>query len=450
MSDSFLDKFKNENYDTNTSEKKETIKSDKTNGKVFQDESSSSKTSETISKDVVSNTKEEIKEIGRHVEHDVDIDYEYQKKRKQRKWIMIGASIATTIIVVITLIMINLTTITDVVGQNVGEVKNWADANNISLEIEYVFSTEHDENIAVSQNISSGSAVFKGKTMDIEVSKGADPEEKIEIPDIQSMSLDEIDQWVEDYKLTNVKIKRQFSSEIETNRVIDFSFEEGVDALSYARKNQLQIVISRGEETFEKNIEVKDFTNKPRTEVEEWGRTNGVTIIFEEDASDTITKDMVISQNVPKGTLVSKEDTITIVISYGKAITIPNFQGIFKESADTNFPNLSIIVKEQYHGSIAYGGLISQSVPVNHSVREDDNMVILVYSIGKPYIDDLTTMTEKELAEYFYFFRVGGANITYTIEYISGDAELKGTIASASKRNEFINMNENIHIQIYR
>lgn len=468
MSDNFLDKFSNKNY-SSTSQPENTKKENHSTDIEETSEIEVSVDDVKPKKDVSSKIEESTNNIkpapkhaakenivskpevtSRHVEHDVDIDYEYQKKRKQKKLIIIISSVVVTAIVITSVIMMNLVTIMDTVGKNIGEVKNWAKSNNITLEIDYSYTTKYDENLVISQETDPGKKVFKGKTLNIKVSKGADPEEKIEIPDINTMSLDDINQWVETNKLSNVKITKQFSEEIEKNKVLEHKFEDGVSAETYKRKNQLQIIVSKGKETFEKNIEVKDFTNLSKAEVEAWGKTNEVTIAFEEAASATVMKDMVISQSVAVGEKVSKEDTITVVISYGKSILVPNFGSVYKDDAATDYIDLAVIVKEQYHGTVGYGGLISQSVPAGSYVREENNNVTVVYSLGKPYVDDLTQMTEKDLAEYFYNFKAKGANITYTVEYISGDFELKGTIAYASKRSEFVSMNENIHIQIYR
>lgn len=466
MSDNFLDKFSKTNYSstspkTKDVEERKVLPTPKEKPDVKEKEAPSVPQEQTDGHKEkkppiqIKTPKHAAQEVlttpsSRHVEHDVDIDYDYQKKRKQKRFIIIIASVVTTAIVIASLIMMNLVTITNLVGKDISEAKAWAKSNSIELEIDYVFDIKHDENKIISQNIKANKKVFKGKKVSIKASKGADPEQTIEIPDIQNMSLEEITTWISTYKLSNAKIVKNFSAEIETNKVISFKFEEGIDANTYKRKNQIQIVISKGPEVFEKNIDVKDFTNKTKAEVEEWGRTNEVPLVFEESASDTVVRDMVISQSIPSGTKVSKEESITIVISTGKAFKVPSFYGIYKESAMTDYIDFNIVIKEQYHDSVGYGGLISQSVPANTLVKETDNTIFLTYSLGKPYIDDLTQMTEKELAEYFHSFNASGASIGYTIEYIGGDPELKGSIASASKRNEFISMHENIYIKIYR
>jgi serine/threonine-protein kinase len=445
MADNFLDKFSEKNYTSDISNEKAQEKKNVKPKEIVAEE-----TNIPVSSIPKQATKEARNVFRKHVEHEIDVDYEYQNKRKKRKLIIIITSILAIVIVIASIVMFNLVSVIDGVGKNIGEIKNWANTNNITLEVEYEYSVKYDENIVISQNLEAGKRVFKGKTMKIKVSKGADPEEKIKVPDINAMTLDQINDWVEENKLSNVKITKQFHAEIEKNKVIEYSFENEVTAETYQRKNQLRIIVSKGKEVYEKNIEVKDFSNKSKAEVEEWGKTNEVAIVFEEGASDTIASGMVMSQSVTSGTKVSKEDSITVVISYGKAVIVPSFYGIYKEDATTDYPNLNVVVKEQYHDTIVYGGLISQSVPKGTALREADNTVIVVYSLGKPYIEDLLQMTEKDLAAYFYKFKAAGANITYVVEYISGDSEQKGTIASASKRSEFVGMNEIIYIKVYR
>ena len=61
------------------------------------------------------------------------------------------------------------------VGENYEEVKKWATENKINIEEEYIYSSEYQENIIISQSIKENSKLKKNDTIKFTISKGEVP-----------------------------------------------------------------------------------------------------------------------------------------------------------------------------------------------------------------------------------------------------------------------------------
>jgi len=202
---------------------------------------------------------------------------------------------------------------------------------------------------------------------------------------------------------------------------------------------------------FEKNIQVPDFKNKTKSEVELWITDKGFInkAIFEEIYHDEKQADEVISQSINPGEKVSRDDIITFEISKGKAIKAPDYSQTEMVSFDTvNTHGAHVISKEIYTMTYAYGAFVEQSVPAGTMMNDNPELTIVVYySIGKPFIKDLVGQSEGDLPAFFYEFKGKGANLEYNTYYIS-DCAPKGTVVNASKNNEFLNTEDVIDVYV--
>jgi hypothetical protein len=77
------------------------------------------------------------------------------------------------------------------------------------------------------------------------------------------------------------------------------------------------------------------------------------------------------------------------------------------------------------------------------------NQLTVVYSEGKPYIDNLIGTSEKDIPAYFYAFKQKGLAIPYSITYVDSSVE-KGKVVTVSRFNEFLSSSETIAIGISR
>jgi serine/threonine-protein kinase len=111
---------------------------------------------------------------------------------------------------------------------------------------------------------------------------------------------------------------------------------------------------------------------------------------------------------------------------------------------------VTTIIHTRYDEYIPYGNLISQSIlPGTKLSDKDDKTIMVVYSLGLPYLKDLRgTTNEGELQKLFFDeFQSKGANITYTVNYVQSSSP-KGTVIYQSTYESLVPLNFNVRLTI--
>ena len=384
-------------------------------------------------------------------EHIVEKDEKYQNRKRVRYGIIGGSAIVGCLLIIFIVRLMNQVEIKDFVGTSISEAKTWALTNQITLEVDEVFDTEHDEFMIIDQSVKANGKLQKGSVLKLTVSKGADPDERIEIPDLETMTLNEVNEWRRSLRLDNITVREEYDDEVEAGQFIKKEFARDVDEENYHRRDGLVVYMSKGEEVFETNISVPDFKDKSKTEVEKWAKENEIELTIEERASSSVQRDDVISQSIEAGEKIAKRDEMTVVISLGKAVSVPNFANFTSEDATSADQGLPILVQRRYSATVPFGRLISQSLPTGNEIIIDDEMptITVIYSEGQPYMENLINESEHKIPEYFHNFTSRGANITYTINYVDSN-EPKGNIVWMSKHSQFLSMTDHININVSR
>ena len=120
-----------------------------------------------------------------------------------------------------------------------------------------------------------------------------------------------------------------------------------------------------------------------------------------EDFSDDVEKGCVISQSIPEGEKIEKAVTeVTITISKGPAVEIPELAGLSQEDAQKKVEDLHLVwgeAKEEYSDSVEKGMIISQS-PEPGEISEEEGTVSVVVSLGIQQVEvpDVSGKTKKE------------------------------------------------------
>lgn len=253
------------------------------------------------------------------------------------------------------------------------------ETTGIIFNEEYNF--DYDEGVVLSQSVKEGSKVKQDVKLTFLLSKGADPDELISVPDIQSMSKQDIKDWISENKLTKTKISTAYSETVEEDEVIDFKFT-GCDEDSFTRSSTLKINVSKGPAPAGK-VTVNDFLNKPYSTVETWAKENKVELSKTEDYSDKVEKGLVVSQSISSGKAINEGETLYIVVSKGKAIVMEDFSD-YKDTKDiTAWAAKNGVIAEikDYYAGEDIGTVISQTPKVGTNLSEGDYIEVIV-SLG--------------------------------------------------------------------
>ena len=269
------------------------------------------------------------------------------------------------------------------VGKKVGDVSAWVsqyeiEKSKVAMTEEY--SLEYDKDVIISQSVDEGKKIKKSTPLNFVVSKGADPDESIEVPDLESMSEDEIRTWISDNKLSKTKVNQQYSSTVEKGVVISVDFSKS-DSENFTRASSLIINVSRGPEPAG-TVSVQDFVNKTYSEVEAWAKQKKVEVEKVEAFSDSIVAGNVISQSIASGELLKADEKLTVTVSKGKGVTIPNLVGYDKVMLETWTAEVSkasiSIVKREVYNEAAEGSVVGQDVKAGTQLGNGDVLVLTI------------------------------------------------------------------------
>ncbi|MCL2871025.1 MAG: PASTA domain-containing protein [Coriobacteriia bacterium] len=381
--------------------------------------------------------------------HVVKKDKAYDKKKIVR-YLAIAASILALAALAFGVFFItNQVEVRGFVGVQVTEARTWGIQNRITIEVREVYSLDAESGVVLSQNREPETRISRGSVLSLEVSKGPDVTEVIELPDFEAMTTQEVREWRQEVAALNANVNEEYSAEVEQGRFIRLEFtDSSVTKDNYTRADGLLIYMSRGVQVFERNIVVPNFVGDPLSRAQEWAREQGIELKLEEAPHDTVETGNVSAQNIDADERIARGDELTLTVSQGPAITVPNFSTISFEDA-TEVIELNVRVQRRYSASASFGRLMSQSIPAGTELVGEGHVITVVYSLGRPYMDNLIGQSESVLAEQFYSFTSQGANITYQVFYVDGH-EPRGTIVDMSRHGQFLSMSDHVRIDVSR
>ena len=282
-------------------------------------------------------------------------------------------------------------TLPDFRGKNISEVSTWAKQNKMESSAiatsEPVYSMEYEKGVVVEQSVAGGKKVKKDTPITFTVSNGPDPDEKIAfLTDIKSMTSGEIQSWISENKLLKAKVVTQYSDTVESGNVISYEVKNGSEE-EFTRGTTLNVICSKGPAPAGQ-VTVDNFVGKMYADVESWANTKKIKLNKTEAFSDQVDKDKVISMDKKQGETLKEGDTLSVVVSKGKGVKIPNLVGYTKEqleawSADSD--NSVLVVKKEIYNAAPAGSVIEQSLKAG-SVVESGEVLELTISLYLPIL----------------------------------------------------------------
>ena len=268
------------------------------------------------------------------------------------------------------------------------DVYTWKDKNNIIVNEVYEYSDIIPEYYVISQDVSSSTLTKDVKEINLIISKGPDYNKETVVPSFTGWKYDDVIKYLEDNYLNNVEISFSESN----NQVDTVIYQDGSGTRK--RNDLIKITFSKGEIS---PIEIIDFTDKSLLYTESWLTKHDFKYEIKYENSETIKKDYVINQSVKNEVKDPSIDTITITVSKGKIIKVPDFSTMDIESINKWIMenNLKITYEEIYDEEISLGDVISSNFEKD-AVIETGSEVEIVISKGKlemPKLDNVNDFT---------------------------------------------------------
>ena len=274
------------------------------------------------------------------------------------------------------------TTVPLVTGLPQSEAEAALTAAGLVAKIEYTASDTVAEGIVVSQSLSDGQKVSKGREIELTVSSGA---AKVEVPPLVGSS-QRIAQLTLPNLGLNVEIDSEYNDEVDKDQVIMQSPEGGTQV---EPGSTVKLLISLGEEPIQFNM--INMVGLTLTEAQKYISDNKLTLAsINRERSDEVAAGIVIGQTPGEGVSVSSGDEVTLTVSEGPGPTLRSYtvNYVLPEDVDENEEELGLmhtvtITVDDVKGSReVYNQQHSGGGSVSHTVEYYNSGVITLYVDG--------------------------------------------------------------------
>lgn len=323
-------------------------------------------------------------------------------KRNYKKFIIIIGAIFLTLIILFLLRRTTDVVLPDMTGWQLEKIQSWVKKNHENTTFTGVYTLEYPVNTFISGDVPVGQKIAKGHSLAITYSLGGDPIEPIDLVNFKALTLQEVKAWIDENKLTGITIKYENSEVVPKDAVISYEIIDGT-AETFLRKNRITLYISKGNQSTTDPFAMPDFMGKSEGEVIQWADEQQIEVIINKTFNPSVEFGKVFKQSIKKETKITQKDTVTISLSLGAPIEVPDFTGFSRTEASelAALYGLSVFFKHQVSG-LTLDSVISQDISAGSEI---DKTQIVTLNIAKetlmisiPNFIGLTTTEATSLA----------------------------------------------------
>ena len=297
------------------------------------------------------------------------------------------------------------------------EVIEWKQSNDLSdemVKIRYEYSEEVEEGQVSYQSVKEGESISGGIT--IVISLGYNPDLEVALPSIDNMTKATMKEWLDENKFSNYSFEYVLDEENEIDKVIKLNVEGKAK-----RSDEIIVTISAGNDIDNVVITVPDFSTYTKAQIDEWADNNRINVKYNYVISSAYPEGKIIEQSIEAESEMRVGDSITITISQGNGLSMPDFYNSSRSSVDNWSKENNIKVNYYY--------VESATIKENYVVSTDPKAGILIGSGNtvKVYLssgqaeeevtvaDDKLNSTEASFIEYIKSLglNVNKSNVTY-------------------------------------
>ena len=297
---------------------------------------------------------------------------EAERKRKRRNKIIIGVVVALAVVAVVATAVVSLLGSSSQT-QTVPNLMNLTQEQAIAEieasdffevgEITEEYNDSVEAGLVIDQDPAANTEASEDTAINLTVSKGAEPVEQVEVPDLTNLTPEAAETLLEQYGLVGRVGDSQESDEIEAGRVCAQDIDEG-EMVDVGTTITYHISTGAGQKVIPNVVGDSQASATSRLE------TLGFVVNVEYASSDTVNEGYVISVSPNANTSADAGSTVTITVSTGPEVEyayVPYMTGQTYASAKAYLESLGFTV-ELASGSSESGIVMLQSAVGNQEV----------------------------------------------------------------------------------
>lgn len=263
-------------------------------------------------------------------------------------------------------------------SKNLTKAINWTEKNDIKTNQDFEYSDTTKKYNIISQSEKAETLTKNIDTVDFVVSNGPDYNKEIILADMTGWNIDDVLKFINENFLNNVSINFEENLNIKKDTIISQNKTGQIK-----RSEPIIFTVSLGDKAALSPIKLKDLKNESLLNASVYLGRNGILYQLKYEFSNQIEKGHVISSSPKAGTTVKPDELITLTISKGKEIKVPNLKNktmseITKWMVENN---LQINYSDRYDNNIKSGRVIESNYKEG-DIIEEGTTVDVVFSKG--------------------------------------------------------------------
>ena len=258
----------------------------------------------------------------------------------------------------------------DFSGKSKFETEFYLKQHFIKYRIEYGFSKDVKKGLVFKQSVKAGTKVkVNSDEVVITISKG--PE--IKIVELRGMSLSEVTDWVIKNKL-KLEFDDAYDDSVKENHVISCNYKIG-DVVEEG--TVIKVIISKGKLVMQSFNDINEFRM--------WAQKYNIQYNEVQEFNSEVPQGGIIRFSHKEGDTIKNGDTITVTISNGEKITVPNVVGLTKDAATSKLKGAGLGYNFVYsYSSTTTGQAIKQSISAGSGVAKGTTVTVTLSNGPKP------------------------------------------------------------------
>ncbi len=258
----------------------------------------------------------------------------------------------------------------DFSGKSKFETEFYLKQHFIKYRIEYGFSKDVKRGLVFKQSVKAGTKVkVNSDEVVITISKG--PE--IKIVELRGMSLSEATDWVIKNKL-KLEFDDAYDDSIKENHVISCNYKIG-DVVEEG--TVIKVIISKGKLVMQSFNDINEFRM--------WAQKYNIKYNEVQEFNSEVPQGGIVKFSHKEGDTIKNGDTVTVTISNGEKITVPNVVGLTKDAATSKLKGAGLGYNFVYsYSSTAKGQAIKQSISAGSGVAKGTTVTVTLSNGPKP------------------------------------------------------------------
>lgn len=327
-------------------------------------------------------------------------------------------------------------TLQSFVNKNISELLAYGEKHNIIINQTYEFSDTIPEYNIITQDVTPNTLLKEVKELNVVVSSGPSYDKSLILQNFVGLNIDDALKIINEQFMNNIEVDFEFSDKVKKDIIISQNISGEVK-----RNDLLKLVVSLGLEEELVPVNMINLKGKSLFETTLWLKRYGFKYEITYEFSDKVNRNYCIGQSEKEGTTIDpKKDVITIIISKGKEIIVPDFTSMSVNEA-TNWitqNNLKLTFKEEYDNELEKGKIISSNFAINSKV-EEGTTIELTISKGRLTMEKFDNIGA---------FRSWASSLGLEYEENSefNDSSFGTIISITPNVGEYINLNSKIQV----